>query len=285
MRRAVRAIIVVALAAVMIAALISVEFSDISSRKQITNSHPQQPSGDARKKQDWTAQIAIATDWLDRHKEWINVVSTIFIAGFTGTLWGATKRLWQTSQIHAAHMEGSVRVAQRAAHAAEQSVRTMEGTAERQLRAYVFVDGGSIQLIDENTITLPTNLDIYTGQLFVRVHTPFKNFGSTPAYRFTIWRSVDIWNTNAPQFGEIGTRIGNDIIGPGATIEITADKQITPEEFGEIRNRTKSIFSWGQIDYIDAFNKGRFFRFYHVNGQRRTEGWPLEPAEKPQEAN
>jgi hypothetical protein len=121
--------------------------------------------------------------------------------------------------------------------------------------------------------------------MLVRVHTPFKNFGQTPAHQFTIWRSVDIWDPKAPQFGEIGDRIGNDIVGPGATIEITADKKITSTELEEIKSGTKSIFIWGQIDYVDAFNKKRYFRFYHVNGQQRFEGWPLEPAQEPQEAN
>jgi hypothetical protein len=47
------------------------------------------------------------------------------IAIVTGTLWGATRRLWQTSRIHADHMERSVKVAQRAAEAARDSADTL----------------------------------------------------------------------------------------------------------------------------------------------------------------
>src|SRR5258707_15827763 len=94
-----RVIAVIAVSATAIGALLLLELADISSRQQIANSHPQHPSDYARNKQDWAAQVAVAFDWLERHKEWINVISTLFIAGFTGTLWGATKRLWQTSQI------------------------------------------------------------------------------------------------------------------------------------------------------------------------------------------
>src|SRR5438093_3298314 len=104
-RRLFRVIAVIVISDVVIAAILSLEFADISSRQQIASPHPQQPSDYARNKQDWTAQVAIAFDWLERHKEWINVISTIFIAAFTGTLWIATKRLWRTSRVHADHME------------------------------------------------------------------------------------------------------------------------------------------------------------------------------------
>src|SRR5467141_1234561 len=141
---------VMVLASVVTAALFSLEFADVASRQQVADHHPQQPASEARQKKVAAAQIEVAIAWLDIHRELINVVSTIFIAGFTGTLWWATTRLWRTSKTHAEHTEQSVRVAQRAANAAkssadaaERTVETMEKTAERQLRAYAHVSDAS----------------------------------------------------------------------------------------------------------------------------------------------
>jgi hypothetical protein len=98
----------------------------------------------------------MATDWLDRHRECINVISTIFIAGFTGTLWGATKRLWKVAGTQAKILEKSTTEARDAIKAAQTSAEAARITAEitaRHERPYVFVSGETVR--------------VYTGKLAI----------------------------------------------------------------------------------------------------------------------
>jgi hypothetical protein len=151
-------------------------------------------------------------------------------------------------------------------------------TSRRQLRAYVFTDGGAIDLTNGPFRYSPELPDIPDG-VFVRVHTVFKNFGQTPAYEFTVWRLIDILDAENPRFGKIGMGITKDVIGPGGVSEITAQRPITSAELAAVKDGTKFIYSWGRIEYVDAFKKRQHFEFYSRNGRPRMEGWALETAE------
>jgi hypothetical protein len=187
-------------------------------------------------------------------------ISSVLIAVFTLTLWLATDRLWRSSLDHARHL-GDTR-------------RVMRQTARRQLRAYVFVNGGSITLVggQGNTFDLIAQSFPTAPMVFVQVHTVFKNCGQTPGYDFRIRRKVDIFDTDAPCFTEISDRTDPQIVGPDIEIDITALRQIDREEFEAVKSGVKSIFSWGQIDYVDVFGDHQFYRFYHVNGPMRVQG-------------
>jgi hypothetical protein len=87
-------------------------------------------------------------------------------------------------------------------------------SGERQLRAYILGNGGVIQLTDKNGLTMGTSiLSVPQNDVFARVRVVIKNFGLTPAYNFTIWRSVNLWDTDQPQYGNIGETIGKDTWG------------------------------------------------------------------------
>ena len=154
-----------------------------------------------------------------------------------------------------------------------------ENVARNQLRAYVFIDGGSMDLTDGKTMKYSTELPTIQEGVFIRAHLVFKNFGQTPAYEFMVWRQVDVLDAINPRFAEIGKGITKDVIGPGGTSEITAQRPVTPEQYAAIKDGTKFIYCWGRIEYVDAFQKRQHFEFYSRNGLRRIDGWTLETAE------
>jgi hypothetical protein len=133
----VRVVAVIIFAAIAIDALVSIELADIASRQLIADQYPQQPTGHAGGKEDWATQVTIALDWLEVHKEWINVISTIFIAAFTGTLWAATRRLAHFAETQAGDMQSLLRAARdntSAAASQAQSMRQLHAVSEAQER-------------------------------------------------------------------------------------------------------------------------------------------------------
>ena len=153
-------------------------------------------------------------------------------------------------------------------------------TAERELRAYVFIDGGSIDLTDGGALKYSPELPNIPNGVFVRVHTVFKNYGQTPAYEFMVWREIGILDAEKPCFAKIGKGITKDVIGPSGIAEITALQPISAADFMAVKNGTKRIYSWGRIEYVDAFKQRQHFEFYGRNGYpHRMDGWALETAE------
>ena len=104
---------------------------------------------------------------------------------------------------------------------------------------------------------------------------------------------MDIFDPKAPSFDEDYKGLGKSVIGPGSERDITVIKgPIGEADLVAIRARTKSIFIWGRIDYVDAFKKKRYLKFYNVNGQEilvpgvtLSGRWPIYQADKPDESN
>jgi hypothetical protein len=193
--------------------------------------------------------------FLESHDKIVAGVSTIFIALFTIVLAVVTLFLWIATR---------------------DLVTGAENTAERQLRAYVFVQGGVIKLINNDTA--------------VMAEVTLKNFGQTPGYEFETWTNIKISDPANPPFGGRKPPAQRSIIGPGA--DIFAPTQfipITPQERNEINAGTKVIFVWGEAVYRDAFGKQRTFVFRDVNsglelansdnvtGRVLWRGWGLRP--------
>jgi hypothetical protein len=185
----------------------------------------------------------------------------------------ATKTLASAAVDHAGH--------------ADRAASIMSDTAKRQLRAYILGNGGSIQITGTSGHSFPRHDPRPPADIEITATFVIKNFGMTPAYEFTVWRAVNLWSAKAPQYGEIGETIGKDIVGPGTEVSIVARLILTPDDYVAVKSGAKEIYSWGRADYIDAFKEKRYFRFYQVNGREHPteQGWFLEPADKPQEAN
>jgi hypothetical protein len=168
----------------------------------------------------------LASDWTP---EAVTAKATVALAILTLTLAAGTFGLWFSTR---------------------RLVRSTEKTAERQLRAYVFVDGGSIIL----------------NQLgFWNIQIAFKNFGQTPAYRHSTWIGGEVLpfgHTSFPQPTPLPQRKGESIVGPTARFDIKTDPiKLVGEEYKEITGGTKAFFVWGGCDYTDAFGVRRFFIF------------------------
>ena len=151
----------------------------------------------------------------------------------------------------------------------------------RQLRAYVFVDHGSFELSTDKN------------RLFIRGLVRVKNYGQTPGYELVTCTRMDIFDTKSPSFNEDYMGLGKSVIGPGSERDITVNKgPIDEADLVAIRAGTKSIFIWGRIDYIDAFKKKRYLKFYNKNGREilvpgvtLSGSWPIYQADKPYDGN
>jgi hypothetical protein len=155
-------------------------------------------------------------------------------------------------------------------------LRDARKSSKQQLRAYVFGNGGSITLVAPSP----------GGDMQIHVTYRFKNFGHTPAYKASMWTRVEIFDADAPVFSQ-HTGLGNFAIGPGANSESQLGRLLTHPELDDIRAEKKAIFVWGEIKYVDAFGKRRYFRFYDRNDgiEIPGKGWPIANSNKPYEAN
>jgi hypothetical protein len=156
-------------------------------------------------------------------------------------------------------------------------VRGSEKTAERQLRAYVFIHEGVIKLMNNDTA--------------IMAHITLRNFGATPGYDFKSWTNIRIGNPDEPIFGQRKSPGQTSIIGPLS--DISAPSQfipITPDGRSAINNGIKKILLWGEGAYMDAFGTSWTFVFKDTNGGLEItntdnstgrllwRGWGLTPA-------
>lgn len=131
-----------------------------------------------------------------------------------------------------------------------ETVTTMEITARRQLRAYVFID--SVRITPVSVGAAPM------------VKVSFKNFGQTPAYNVMATGRVAL----VPSFGEAPALTGDSAFnmgtqGPGAvaTSSASLDPALTAEQGSKITDGSLTLFAYGLLQYTDAFKKQRFLRY------------------------
>lgn len=169
---------------------------------------------------------------IEHNEPFITATSTIFIAGFTIALAFATFFLWLATR---------------------DLVHDAKENSERQLRAYVFIQGAEIRLVNDDTA--------------VMAFVVLKNFGQTPGYQFKTWTNIRIGEINEQAFGEKKPAAQDSIIGPSA--DLSAPSQfipITQAERDAINGGTKKIYVWGEAVYTDAFGTGRKFIYKGYNG-------------------
>lgn len=131
------------------------------------------------------------------------------------------------------------------------SYRLSANTAERQLRAYLFVE------------------DVRRWRRKVgdpwMIELKIKNFGQTPAYRVTLVIETQFIDASAEK----------SFVPPAPTYEVSVTdlapghtqttQQDIPGLSGQIWNDFKAyqivIFFWGRIDFVDAYGRKRWIRF------------------------
>jgi hypothetical protein len=160
---------------------------------------------------------------------------TGFLAWFTSNLWKATKK----------------------------SIDDSRETAERQLRAYVFVAGVEITNVGTNDI-----------QAVITI----RNTGKTPAYKVTISTKARAFNIQDDIVLE-DTPVGSDssrfVFGPdglGQRNIPLRDIFTCSEAITTIREGGGILYIYGKILYEDAFKKNQSTQFnFNIGG---TNGWP-----------
>jgi hypothetical protein len=191
-------------------------------------------------------------------------VFNLLLVGFTGVLafstiglWIATVRLWRASETHAGHMEESVKAANRAAEVAEQTVKTMEDTAVRQLRAYVGLSTSEMSALSP-------------GQPLA-VELRIRNTGQTPAYNVSCYFRMQFapypfpreWMEELP----IGPRVASTL---AANAEFMTEQRfhraLAEAEIAAIHGGEAAVYVFGDVRYIDVFDKPRRTKFAVMYG-------------------
>lgn len=129
-----------------------------------------------------------------------------------------------------------------------------EKTAERQLRAYVFVTESSITDTDRPDIK--------------RIAISIKNTGQTPAFNVIHWQNSQIFPyPGNPVFpGKQNIPLSTSMLGPGMETDKLLDVKISPSEGSDILAGTKALYIWGGIEYVDAFKITRHTGYCFVRG-------------------
>ena len=160
-----------------------------------------------------------------------------------------------------------------AAVAAWRTVRTMQETGERQLRAYITIEDGAIFL------NSPAAGNV---AVFIR----FKNGGATPCYKVRSWHLFSRRATQNLPFNETSAFESEGVHGPNSFFSQTSNMPITADELQAVREARESFFVWGRVEYLGAFGERRYFSFKTTMngtveavkvGGDRGQGWGLKP--------
>jgi hypothetical protein len=148
------------------------------------------------------------------------------------------------------------------AEVARDTLKTMQDTAERQLRAYVFVESAQI-------------VNVLDGSGSPEAHVVIKNYGQTPAYELVSGFAMDQYpspptlnlSVDDADFG-IGGKTAM-ALGPGCeSFSITPSKKpsVPPEIRNEIINGTWIAYVYGEIRYKDVFGNRQTTEYRLMTG-------------------
>jgi hypothetical protein len=157
--------------------------------------------------------------------------------------------------------------------------RDQSNTTREQLRAYVFVCNGHV-----NVVTMGA-----TKTLAYKLNIELRNFGQTPATHYTTWIDSAIRNVDKVPFTEpppIDRRQAPSIMGPTASTTIEFATPFEVCELDDVRAAKKAIFIWGGCDYVDVFGRDHYFIFrFKILGHENQGLWRLRPHEIGEESD
>lgn len=226
--------------------LLSLDFG-ISSLASCVGSEQQQAAQCAEKYYGFSEAVSVRIpSWLlgelRQETNLINAAATVVIAIFTVTLWLSTEKMWKASNRQLSHSKI---------------------TAERQLRAYVFVTQAKILDPDGPN---------------PRAELMTRNTGQTPAYEVTVSAAANTANVPPGRTKFDPTPVTTDssrfVFGPDGTgkKEIPLMTLLNPHSMPGLRAGVGVLHVWGQILYVDAFRKHRWTNFRFMIGG--ASGWP-----------
>ena len=172
-------------------------------------------------------------EFLDSNEPTIVALAAIMIAGFTGTLWAATKRMQQSS---------------------ERLARTADETAQRQLRAYVSGTPESIGSFDQS----------HPPCVHFRIH----NSGATPAHEVRYRASVAVLSAADAQ-GRVPPMNQSFsapcVLFPNGELRATGEPEaaVDAAAIAALQDGGARLYCYGDIDYVDAFMHPHSTRFCH----------------------
>lgn len=180
-----------------------------------------------------------AIDW---KPEAITAAATVLLAFLTLTLAGGTIGLW---------------------FATRRLVRGAENTAERQLRAYIFVS-------DSSRLGGPSPAPEF--------RIVVKNFGQTPARNGTYWVSskIDKYNSTAGFDRPKDAGTGRFKSGPFHVSTVTGINvepgklRLEGDRLTDFREGKIAFFVFGELNYTDVFDKYKITKFrlmYTIGGE------------------
>lgn len=166
---------------------------------------------------------------LEGYGEAVIAVFTIVLAFATGLLWKATRDL----------------------------VRGAEITAERQLRAYVFVEVITVESVE-------------VGQR-PKITAKIKNAGQTPAYNLRNSLKIAFERPGRKDFALTwgGEKASQANIGP--SLPFTAEGYFTENSNSRVARMQSGeavLLVWGEIRYTDAFGHDRYTRYRYILDER-----------------
>lgn len=154
---------------------------------------------------------------------------------------------------------------------------TLKDSAERQLRAYVLPDNGTIINIANPVPIFPGQVFPPTGAEITNVacgpiaHIQIKNTGQTPAFNVENWGNICIRECPlvATLPGKVGPNPIRSTLGSGiiSTKTLFHNPVLTAKEIADLRAGTAAIYVYGEIHYKDIFNQPHSTKFslmHHV---------------------
>jgi hypothetical protein len=178
-------------------------------------------------------------DFLDANEPTIVALATVVVAGFTGTLWAAAKKMQR---------------------ATERLARNADETAQRQLRAYV---SGTPEFIFSFDETHPPRIRF-------RIH----NSGATPANEVRHRASIAALPGDDFRLPILTTNFSAPcVLFPNTELRGSEEREapLDPAAIAALREGSACLYCYGEIEYLDAFLHPHTTRFCHeVCADRET---------------
>ncbi len=208
-------------------------------------------------------------DWVGTNNAAVVALATIIIALFTGTLWWATTGLFKTAQEQSRDMKDSIAAAQKAAKAAEDSVKIAKKSLNTTRRAYVFLKDIEIRETQGRG-----SISAIQGQMRWQLFPRWQNSGDTPTRNLTISVGCKVsdrflpHNFPFPYTNKELKGLSGDccysydtkrnipiVIGPkAAIISVPLIISETHDDIARIMSDYLSIYVWGEAKYLDVFD-------------------------------
>jgi hypothetical protein len=206
-------------------------------------------------------------EYLDNHSGMVSAIGTIAIMLLTIAYVRYSRRQWHT-------MEGQMAEMQKRR-------REVADSSERQLRAYVVCDNGTI-------FNVANPVAVFLGQIFnppseAEITNPafgpgyklqIKNAGQTPAYEVRHWSNILF--KEFPLKSDLPARDPTItptacVLGPGisSTKFNYLIKPLTAQQVSDLRDGTGAVYVYGDITYRDTFGRSwdtHYRLMHHATG-------------------